>query len=73
MQSVGARVRELRRARGLTQRVLADRAGLYHTTISELERGVTVPGIDTLDKIATVLKVHLSDIVSDARTPVKKP
>jgi transcriptional regulator with XRE-family HTH domain len=65
--TAGVRVRELRRARGLTQQVLADRAGLYHTTISELERGVTIPSIATLDKIAKVLKVDVSALLTPAK------
>lgn len=63
MDSVGARVRAIRLARGLTQRELADQAGLYHTAISELERGVTAPTIDTLKKIAAVFDINYLELL----------
>ena len=57
------RVRTLRLQRGLTQRQLADLADLYHTTISELERGVTRPDIDTLKRIAAALHVPIGELL----------
>jgi transcriptional regulator with XRE-family HTH domain len=63
--AVGKRVRALREARNLTQRTLADLAGLYHTTISELELGKTVPSIQTLDRIAKALGVDTGDLLSN--------
>lgn len=41
--SYGERVMTSRRRRKLTQRELADRIGTSRNTISEIERGVTVP------------------------------
>lgn len=38
-QSIARRVRELRLARNLTGRELADRAGIHHSTISRIETG----------------------------------
>ena len=63
VDSVGARVRAYRKARGLTQRALADRAGLYHTAISELELGKTTPMLDTIKKIAAVLEVDYRELL----------
>lgn len=65
VSAVGKRVRALRVARGMTQKQLADLAGLYHTTISELELGKTLPGIDTLGKIAAVFGVTLHWLFHD--------
>lgn len=65
MSRVGGRVRKLRVERHLTQRELGDLAGLFHTTISELERGVTEPTIDTLNRIATALNVAVTLLLSD--------
>lgn len=67
---VGTQVRKLRLARKLTQKILADRAGLYHTTISELERGVTIPSTPTLDKIAKALGVTLRELLTPAASDV---
>lgn len=67
LDSVGSRVRAIRQARKFTQRELADLAGVYHTTISELERSVTVPSIKTLEKIATALGISVAELLQ-ART-----
>jgi transcriptional regulator with XRE-family HTH domain len=63
--TVGGRVREQRLAKDLTQKQLADLAGLHHTTISDLETGITVPGLSTLVKIAKALGVPLSALLVD--------
>ena len=47
----GARLREARRARGLTQRELADLSGIAQPMIARLERGVGSPRVDTLERL----------------------
>lgn len=42
-RSFGPRLRELRRARGLTQKQLADAAGIDHTYLSRVECGKMTP------------------------------
>jgi transcriptional regulator with XRE-family HTH domain len=69
LDGVGSRVRALRKTRRLTLRELADHAGLYHTTISELERGVTDPSLDTLQRIADALQVSISVFVDPKTEP----
>lgn len=63
--AIKIRVRDLRRARGLTQVQLAERCGMPQSTISRIESGTT-SGVDfeTLDKIAAALEVHPSDLIS---------
>lgn len=56
-QAFGARVRELRVARGLSQEVLAERAGIHRTYVSDLERGARNVGIDNIIAIAGALGV----------------
>jgi transcriptional regulator with XRE-family HTH domain len=50
-------VRERKRA-GLTQEDLGWRAAVHRTEISQLERGLRVPRIDTLVRVAASLDVH---------------
>lgn len=50
-----ARIRELREARGLSQRQLGRLAGVAHSTVQRIEGGSIDPLIVTLDAIATVL------------------
>lgn len=56
---VGARIRQLRRDRGLSQQALADRAGMYRPNLSRIEHGYrgagTLPRLDTLMVIADAL------------------
>lgn len=60
---VGANIKRLRREQGISQEELADRAGMHRTFISQIERAVKNPTIQTLDKIAQALGVPLTEIV----------
>ena len=57
LPGLGARVRDLRRARGLTQERLAERANVKAETMSRIENGVNTPDLATLARIAKALKV----------------
>lgn len=52
---LGARIRELRHARGLTLVELAERAQLSHPFLSQLERGLARPSMGSLARIAHAL------------------
>jgi len=54
----GRRLREMRNLRGMSQVVLAHRAGYVPQTISNLERGFKVPSLFTAFILAEVLEVH---------------
>lgn len=56
---IGIRIRELRRAHKLTQDDLASRTGRSVDTISALERGLALPGFDTLTRLAEALDVSV--------------
>jgi transcriptional regulator with XRE-family HTH domain len=53
----GTRLRELRRAAGLTQTQLATKAGLGRSAIARLEAGVHIPSWDTVQALARALGV----------------
>jgi transcriptional regulator with XRE-family HTH domain len=55
MDGLGARLREFRRARALTQEELAEKAGVSPSTIVDIERGKHEPQIRTLRKLARAL------------------
>jgi len=63
---VGARLREWRRRRGLTQEQLAERAGLSYKFIGEIERGTGNPTIDTLGHLADALGVEPAELLRAA-------
>lgn len=55
------RLAEHRRARGLSQRKLAEMAGISQALIAELERGKHPPSAPSLEKIARALGLSSSD------------
>jgi transcriptional regulator with XRE-family HTH domain len=57
---LGARVRELRRVRGLTLKALGREAGLSHPFLSQLERGLARPSVGSVERIAQALEVPVS-------------
>lgn len=61
--TIGANVRDARRKRALTQAQLAERVSRSVETISNLERGNLVPGIETLLAISEALNVPLSALL----------
>ena len=60
-------LRELRKARGLSQEELAHLADLDRTYISALERKVYSATIDVLDRLAKELGVEASDLIDRKR------
>jgi transcriptional regulator with XRE-family HTH domain len=59
----GQRLRELRIARNLTQGELADRCGSNRPFISNLERGVKVPSLTMILRLAEALKCRACELV----------
>ena len=59
----GAHLRGLREERGQTQRSLADRMGMKHPYISEMERGLKVPTLTTLIRLAVALECDVTDLI----------
>jgi transcriptional regulator with XRE-family HTH domain len=63
----GKRVRELRARSGISQELLADRAGLDRTYISGVERGERNISIVNIDKVAAALNVSIEYLFSGER------
>ncbi|NNU80878.1 cupin domain-containing protein [Halovulum dunhuangense] len=61
---LGARLKALRTARGLSQRQLAARAGVTNGLISQIEQNRTSPSVATLKRILEALPITLSDFFS---------
>jgi transcriptional regulator with XRE-family HTH domain len=57
-ESFGERLRDLRRDRLLTQRDLAERAGIALSTVVNLEKQHTEPRFGTIRKLANALDVE---------------
>ncbi|HZB87155.1 MAG TPA: helix-turn-helix transcriptional regulator [Terracidiphilus sp.] len=65
---VAGQVREIRRARHLSQRQLAGRMQVPRTYISKIENGKAIPTLGSLDRLATALEVDISQLVRDSRS-----
>ena len=60
---IGARVKELRKAKGLTQERLGELSGIEPSNISHIERGAAKLSLPTLISIANALEATLDEIV----------
>lgn len=58
------RIRELRKSMKLTQSQFAELVNLSEDSIGKIERGITIPKIATLSKIAQGLKIPIENLIS---------
>jgi transcriptional regulator with XRE-family HTH domain len=65
---VAGQVREIRRARHLSQRQLAGRMQVPRTYISKIENGKAIPTLGSLERLAEALHVDVCQIVRDSRS-----
>lgn len=63
---LGARLRELRKAAGLTQAELARRTGIHRPNIARVEAGRHTPSLETLARLAEAIGVPTTDVFSQA-------
>lgn len=59
--NIGARIKKLRKAQGLTQEKFALMTGLNRSYLADIEKGNRNFGIDTLERIIAGLGVTFSD------------
>jgi transcriptional regulator with XRE-family HTH domain len=62
---IGAKLRELRLAKNLSQGDIQNRTGLIRCYTSRVEHGHTVPSIGTLEKYAHALEIPLYRLFTD--------
>jgi len=60
----GRRLRELRQKYGVTQQQLSVATGLTEGYISNMERGLKVPSLTTILRIAVALRCKVTELVS---------
>ncbi len=65
MKDIGKRIRDLRMAMKLTQSQFAELVDLSEDSIGKVERGISVPTIETLMKTAEGLKVTLAELLGE--------
>ncbi len=60
---IGGHLREVRQARGLSLRALADRVGVSASLISQVETGRARPSVRTLYALASELRISLDELL----------
>jgi len=65
---VARAVRDMRRARKLSQRQLAGRMQVPRTYISKIENGKAVPTLSSMERLAVALEIGICDLLRDARS-----
>jgi transcriptional regulator with XRE-family HTH domain len=60
LKLLGLRIRDLRRAQGLSQENLADKCGVHRTFMGTVERGESNLSFSNIFKVASTLGVSLS-------------
>ncbi len=62
---LGKRIRRHREDRGMTQAAVAEAVGIEPDTIGRLERGLRLPSLAVLAKLADVFKIAPVDLLAD--------
>jgi transcriptional regulator with XRE-family HTH domain len=71
---IGARLKDLRDAKNISQGDMEKRTGLLRCYISRVENGHTTPSMETLEKIARALEIPIYQFFYDGdKPPVEKP
>jgi transcriptional regulator with XRE-family HTH domain len=65
---VAGQVRDIRKARHLSQRQLAGRMQVPRTYISKIENGKAIPTLGSLERLAAALEVDICQLVRDGRS-----
>lgn len=68
----GALIRELRKERNMTQKDLADQLHITDRAVSKWERGLCAPDIATLEPLAAILQVTVTELIAGERMPEKE-
>jgi transcriptional regulator with XRE-family HTH domain len=71
--SIGARIRELREEKGLSQGDIEKATGLLRCYTSRVENGHTVPSLETLERFASALGVPLYHLFYKGEEPPPTP
>lgn len=65
--SLSQRVRWLRKQRGFTLAQVAERSGISLSHLSDIERGRTMPSLETLEDIASVFGLTIGEALVDVQ------
>ncbi len=61
-KELGSKLKEIRKIKGFTQEVLAEKANLNYKYLGELERGKVNVSLDSLLRISQALEINMGDL-----------
>lgn len=64
IEKLGKQIAKLRKSKGLTQGQLAEQIEVTQAYLGHIEQGIKSPSLETLEKIAEILKVQIKDLFS---------
>lgn len=64
--NIGTRIRESRKAKGLSQKQLGDRLGVSEKAISQWENDATIPRTRRLQEIGRILEIDWTELTSNS-------
>ena len=70
-QDFGDNFKKIRKAKGMTQDMVAEKASLSTPYISDVERGRANPTLSTAEKLATALQVDVLELFNFGHHPAK--
>jgi transcriptional regulator with XRE-family HTH domain len=62
LKLVGARIRDLRKERGMSQEALGEKAGFHYSYVGSVERGERNISLGNLDKIGESLGIDVAEL-----------
>lgn len=60
---LGEKLRKIRKKSNISATTVAEKLGVSKSTISNYEKGIRTPGIETLEKLAEIYGVNIQDIL----------
>ena len=57
------RIKRLRKEAGMSQEILADKAEIDRTYVSQLERSLVNPSLSVLIRVSQSLNIHVSELL----------
>lgn len=71
-ESIGEKIKNLRKEHGLKQEDIAERLGLVHSSVSSWERDITKPPFDKLCALADLFNVSVNYFVESESNEIQK-
>jgi len=65
---IGDRIRLIRTERGFSIEELAEKADINTTHLGRIERGETIPKLDSIEKIINALEISFEELFKNIRT-----